>query len=328
MNKIIIVLSLLILSVPLNCLAKVPGSQTERLGTLAGQVFSEDGKPVPGGVVSFFNTKKGTPPLVANMHRVPDMVGRMGPDGKFTIRLLSGSYYMGALVITDPGRGPGPPREGETFYYARDEKGNLLEFTLGAKEIKDAGRIIAALPGTFPGAKDLMTIEGRLVLEDGRPFAGGVVLVKTDMNKARPDFVSSRTGEDGKFSIKLPADTQYYLMGRDRAVGRPVPGTYVGTYGSTSAISAGGALPIGGARPAQPASGMPNVEGVTPGPGDDLPVAVKGKAGETLTGVDILMFKVPVPGEQREKLQGTLGFGDDFKVKMDKSIPPVPAQGK
>ncbi|GAB4343574.1 MAG: hypothetical protein Kow0089_19450 [Desulfobulbaceae bacterium] len=301
------------------------------MGTLSGQVVTEDGKPVPGGVVSFFNTNKGIPPLFANMHRIPDIVGRMGTDGRFTASLLPGTYYMGALIITDPGRGPGPPREGETFYFARDEKGNLREFSIATKEVKDVGRVIGALPDTFPLAKNLVTIEGRLLTGDGKkPFAGGVVLVKTDMNKPRPDFVSERTGEDGRFTLKLPADTPYYLLGRERAVGRPVPGTYVGTYGSSSPISEGGALPIGAARPAQPAGGAPQIEGVEIGPSEGLPLTVMGKAGETITGIDILMFKMPVPGEQREKLQGTLGFGSEFKEKMDKALPPKsePDSGK
>ena len=58
---------------------------------------------------------------------------------------------------------------------------------------------------------------------------------------------------------------------------------------------------------------MPQIEGVELGPGEDLPKTVSGKAGETISGIDILMFKMPVPGEQREKLQGTLGFGDQQK---------------
>jgi len=321
MKKMFFVFLLFILMTPLMSQAGAPGFMKERMGTLSGQVVTQDGKPVPGGVVSFFNTDKGTPPLIANMHRIPDMVGRMGPDGKFSAKLVPGTFYMGALVITDPGRGPGPPREGETFYFARDDKGNLREFTIGTKEVKDAGKVIGALANTFPIAKNMVTFEGRLLKEDGSPFGGGVILVKTDMNQARPDFVSGRTGEDGKFSLKLPANTGFYLLGRERAVGRPVPGTYVGTYGSQTAISEGGALPVGGVRPAQPASGMPRVEGANLSPGDETPLAVTGKAGETLTGLDIMMFKVPVPGEQREKLQGTLGFGDEFKEKMGKAVP-------
>ena len=86
--------------------------------------------------------------------------------------------------------------------------------------------------------------------EASKPFQGGTVVVKTDMNSQRPDFVSQRTGEDGSFKLQFPPDTPYYLLGRERPVGRPVPGTYVGTYVSTSAISQGGALPIGNVRPA------------------------------------------------------------------------------
>lgn len=326
MRKRNIVLFLFFLCVPLVCQAGVPGFMQERMGTLSGRMVNDAGKPPAGsGVVSFFNTEKGIPPLIANMHRIPDMVGKMEPDGKFTVKLLPGTYYMGMLIITDPGRGPGPPREGETFYFARDDKGNLREFSIGPNEVKDAGQVIGALPATFPLAKNLVTIEGRLVKDDGTPLEGAVVLVKTDMNSARPDFVSQRTGKDGKFKLQLPADTPYYLLGRERAVGRPVPGTYIGTYGSTSAISEGGALPIGSVGPAQPASGMPQVEGVNLGPGKSLPATVAGKAGETIADIEILMFKMPVPGEQREKLQGTLGFGEQKKEEGVEAQPAAPA---
>lgn len=326
MKKFLIMLLIFLLPSPLLCQTGVPGFMKKQMGTMTGQVITEDGQPVPGGVVSFFATDKGIPPLFANMHRIPDMVGRMGPDGKFSVNIMPGSYYLGAMVITDPGRTPGPPKKGDTFYYARDDRGNLLELTLAAQEKKNVGEITGALPDTFPIVKNLVTIEGSLLKEDGTPFAGGVVLIKTDMKKPRPDFVSERTGEDGTFTLKLPPDTAYYLLGRERAVGRPVPGTYVGTYGSDSPISEGGALPIFGARPAQPAAGRPQVEGAPEDPGKNLPVTVSGKAGETLTGINIKMFKLPVPGEQREKLQGTLGFGDEFKKKMDdNSVPASPS---
>ena len=329
MKKWIILQLLLLLAVLLVCqagTAGVPGFMKKQMGTLSGQVFNDVGEPLAGGgVVSFFNTEKGTPPLIATMHRIPDMIGRMTPDGKFSIKLLAGSYYMGALVITDPGRGPGPPQKGEKFYFARDDNGSLREFTLAVKEEKDVGKVIGALPDTFPLAKNLVTIEGILLLENGQPYKGGVVLVKTDMNKPRPDFVSERTGEDGKFKLQLPPDTPYYIMGRERAVGRPVPGSYIGTYGSKSAIAQGGSLPIGNVRPTQPASGMPQLEGVDLGPGDDLPKIVMGKSGETLTGIDITMFKMPAPEAQREKLQGTLGFskqtGQENGVEGKKSEP-------
>jgi len=321
MKKWFFMLLFVVFVSPMVCQAGVPGYMKERMGTLSGQVMTDDGNAVPGGVVSFFDAEKGIPPLIADMHRIPDMIGRMGPDGRFSVKLLPGSYYMGALLITDPGRGPGPPQKGETFYFAKDSKGELRIFTLGTKEEKDAGVIIGAAPETFPLAKNLVTVEGMLLKEDGKPFVGGVVLIKSDMNNQRPDFVSQRTGEDGKFRIQLPADTPYYLLGRERSVGRPLPGSYVGIYGSNSAITSGGSLPIGNVRPAQPASGMPEVVARDMEPGEDLPEPVTGKAGEVLRNIDITMFKVPVPGEQREKLQGTLGFGEEKAKEMDKVVP-------
>jgi len=315
MKKWIIVLFVLALFAPLTCLANGEEAKMEGPGTAFGQVVDEDGSPLPGGVVSFFNAENGVAPLIDDVHRIPDIVGRMGPDGTFNVKLRPGSYYMGALIITEPSRGPGPPRPGEKFYYARNDQGDLREIAIGTGEEKDFGRIVMALPDTFPAAKNLVTIQGTLLKDDGTPFAGGVVLVKTNMNKQRPDFVSPRTDEAGRYEIKLPADTPYFLLGRETSVGRPVPGSYVGTYGSIKPISSGGALPAGNLRQGQPASAMPTVEGVDIGPGKDLPETVMGKPGQSFTGVDIMMFKMPVPGEQREKLQGTLGFGEN---KQDK----------
>ena len=322
MKKWFLMLLFVLLVSPLVCQASgVPGYMKERMGALSGQVVTDDGNPVPGGVVSFFDAEKGIPPLIADMHRIPDMIGRMGPDGRFTVKLLPGSYYMGALIITDPGRGPGPPQKGETFYFAKDSNGELRTFTLGTKEEMNAGVIIGAAPETFPLVKNLVTIEGMLLKEDGKPFVGGVVLVKSDMNNQRPDFVSQRTGKDGKFRLQLPPDITYYLLGRERSVGRPVPGSYVGTYGSNAAISAGGALPIGSAQPAQPGSGMPDLPGFSEMEENEKPTPLTGKAGQVIKGIDITMFKMPVPGEQREKLQGTLGFGEEKAKEMDKVVP-------
>lgn len=313
MKKWTFVILLIFITFPNVCLAAIPGAAKARMATLSGQMLNETGQPLQGGIVSFFNTEKGIPPLYGNMHRIPDMVSRMGPDGKFTVKLLPGSYYIGALVITDPNRGPGPPKEGEKFYFAKDEQGSLFEIALKAKEVQDGAKITVALPESFPKAKQTVTISGRLLYEDGKPFVGGVVLVKTDMNKARPDFVSARTNEAGLFILQLPPDTPYYLLGRERSVGRPIPGSYIGTYGSKTAIAQGGAIPIGNLRPSQPISGMPQVEGKDIGPSKDLPKTITGKAGENITGIDITMFRMPVPGEQREKLQGTLGFGKKIK---------------
>ena len=329
MKKWIIVLFVLSLFAPLTFLANGEEAKKAGPGIASGQVVDEDGSPLPGGVVSFFNAEKGVAPLIADVHRIPDIVSRMHPDGRFNVKLKPGSYYMGALIITGPGRGPGPPKKGEKFYYARDDQGDLREIAIGTGEEKDFGQIVTALPDTFPAAKNLVTIQGRILKDDGTPFAGGVVLVKTNMNKQRPDFVSTRTDEAGRYEIKLPADTPFFLLGRERSVGRPGPGSYVGTYGSNKPFNLGGVLPIGNLG-GRPDSGIPAVEGMDIGPSKDLPKTVIGKPGQSFTGVDIMMFKIPVPSEQREKLQGTLGFGvnKQGKDKEQKQTAPEPEKDK
>ena len=99
-------------------------------------------------------------PMMGKTHRIPDMVGRIGPDGKFNTKLLAGNYYMGVLVITDPGRGPGPPRPGETFYFIRDDKGSLKNVSVADEEIKDLGQITGAKAETFAAYKNIVPVPG------------------------------------------------------------------------------------------------------------------------------------------------------------------------
>lgn len=299
------------------------GIMQKMFGTLSGQVVNEAGLPLEGGVVAFFNTSKGFPPMIDQMHRVPDKLDRMGPDGEFKTKIQPGTYYMGAMVLKDPKRRPGPPREGEIFYFIRDEKGDLREFRVLPKEINEVGKIVGALPGTFTGSGGLFTVKGRLLLEGKRPFKGGVVLVKTDMNKIKPDFISARTDEEGRYSLQLPQGKKYYLVGREIAVGRPKSGTYVGTYGSTSPIGQGGALPVAGFGPQQPGDGRPQPEGAVPK--DGFYKMVTGQAGDVITGMDIMLFKVPVPSEQRKKIQDSLGGGGEGMEEItDKRLFPGP----
>lgn len=327
MKKWVLLLLLIFLFIPLASQAQKPGSAEEATGAISGQLVNEEGEVLTGGVVSFFYASKGIP-MVGTTHRIPDMVGRMDSNGRFNINLLPGTYYMGAMIITDPGRGPGPPREGEKFYFVRDEKNNLFELSVKANEVKYLGRLTGAMPETILAAKNMITVTGRLLVEGDKPFAGGIVLAKADMKSQRPDFISERTGEDGRYVIKLPADKAYYLVSRQRVIGRPAPGSYVGTYGSNSAINAGGALPIGNVRPpSQPASGMPRQ---TPQqgapatqPGTEVPIPIQGTPGQTISGVDILMFKVPDPNEQREQLQGTLGFEGEEQEGEAKEAKPA-----
>lgn len=194
------------------CASAPPGYMKEFTGTMTGHVCTEDGAPLPGGIISFFEMSKGLPPLVANMHRIPDLVAIMGPKGQFKVKLVPGSYYMRAIV-TDPKRGLGPPREGETSYFAKSDTGNLRIFTLTEKEVIDVGSVLGGLPESFPENSELATVEGIILRESGQPYEGANATLKTDKKRQRPDYISAKTNKDGKFFLKVPSG-QYYLQCR------------------------------------------------------------------------------------------------------------------
>ena len=122
------IILLTVFFVTVNSWAEAPGFLKARMGTLTGEIVIE-GKPLPGAIVSFFNTASGPPPILGTVRRVPDMVTRTNQDGKFSVKLLPGSYFMGALV-RQKGGGIGPPRPGEKFYFAHDKEGNLRSFDI------------------------------------------------------------------------------------------------------------------------------------------------------------------------------------------------------
>ncbi len=303
-----LLVALMMVIIPATCLAGQPTYLKKRMGTLTGQIMLEENKPMAGGIVSFFNEETGTPPQLHGSIRVPDAVARVESDGRFNARLLPGAYYIGALHVTEPGRGPGPPKPGEKFYFAVDDKKAPRTFTIKTREVLDIGQITALPPEEITDKRMYLTLEGAIVGPDGKPFPNAVVLVKKDPSSMRPEYVSQRLGEDGRFKLMIPGGT-YYLMARQvegsSIMGQPTPGSYVGTYGVEKAPvdgipgssgPAGGIIPPVGTGPQRavgPATGISAAAGVDVK--DAKPII--GKAGEVVSGLTIKVFPISRPGE-------------------------------
>jgi len=303
-----VLLSLILLILPAYSLAATPGFLKERMGTMEGRVVLEDGSPLPGGIVSFFDAEKGPPPMLTGGSRVPDAVFDVDGDGHFTAKLVPGSYYLGALLVTEPGRKPGPPKPGEKFFFAVDEENSPRIFTVRIRQKEDVGSIAVLPPEKIVDNRAYLTLEGTIVDPENKPFADAVVLVKKDPKAMRPDYVSEQVGADGRFKVRMPEGT-YYLMARQvqdaSIMGQPLPGSHVGTYGvetpATEGVPgrsgpAGGIAPpagFGGQRMVGPATG------ITPGAGVDTEDArpVSGKAGEVISGLTIKVFPIARPAE-------------------------------
>ena len=114
-----VIISVMLLLMPITLNAALPGFMLKRMGTMRGQA-TVDGTPLANSLVAFFLESKGVPPVSQNMRRVPEFLSRTDGEGNFSVKLMAGSYYIGILK-REAGAAPGPPREGEAYYFAGDE---------------------------------------------------------------------------------------------------------------------------------------------------------------------------------------------------------------
>jgi len=249
-------------------------------GILKGKVF-QNGKPMPRAIISLFSVAGGTPPDHGSTRRVPEGLIYVNEDGSFLVELFPGKYYLGAVSRSGDRRRMGPPSEDETFFFARNDNGELRQFEIAGGQINDVGTLTGVMPESFPEIEDYFTVAGTIFDEHGKPFSKALVLVRRELNVPRPLYISERTGADGKYEIKLPEGGSYYLVTRENLVnvGRPKPGNFVGIYGGTP--------PSSGAVPTVFAGGK---------------VVSAGK-GEVVSGIDITMYKIPDPEKRKEEFQ-------------------------
>lgn len=284
----------LLLSSALLSFAGVPGFLKNKMGTLNGQLFVHE-KPLADAIVSFFDSKGGPPPVVGSTRRVPDMVARTDDQGRFSVKLLAGSYCMGSL-IREKGNGAGPPRDGEEYFFIRDSAGNLRTLEVRAKAISEVGRVDGVVPGMFKEFDDFIVIRGTITDETGKVLPGVLVTLRESLASSRPRYISKRTATDGSFEMKVPPG-QYYVMARESLQGgRPLTGSYIGTYGkSAPLVEATG-------QKGKDSSGGVSLGGGRQGGGGEAKV-VGGSKGEIISGIDIQMFRIPDPGATRQRFE-------------------------
>lgn len=287
MKKILVVIILATFCLPVSSHA-IPGFMKNRMGTLSGQVLYE-GKPLAKLMLAFFDVSKGLPPIEGGRNRIPDLRGWTDGEGKFSIKLLQADYYIG-IIIREPSAVLGPPREGETYYFADNGMGELKKFTVANYKQFDAGRIDCSLPSVFKDNEASFKVEGYVYQgeDEEKPYHGALVLAKSKSTIMRPEYISAETGEDGKFSIALPPNKTFYLMTRSRITGvKPEPGDDIGKYTSGQSSeeeteTTQGSGPPPGISEKQPTRVI-----------NDEALPVSGGKGEILAGLKIYMYKMP-----------------------------------
>lgn len=235
-------------------------------GKLTGVVQTADGAPLSRGEVYFFNNKTGPSPEPEKYWRVPDMTGPLDDNGKFTVELPPGRYYIGAIQRKGDSLQIGPPADGDMFYAGKD----MYEVTSAAET--NPGVLKGAVPFVSDivlTEKGITAIEGVILDVNGKPMESAIVFahIKAEMND-KPIFVSKRTGKNGSYQLRVTGPATYYLRVRN-------------IYGG----------------------GMPAAGAVMGALGGDKPIAVKVKAGEIVKGVNLtgIEFVKPARNESEQK---------------------------
>jgi len=282
----------------------IPGFMLERMGSMAGQVVYE-GKPLSNVMLAFFDVANGLPPIAGGEGRIPDLHGYADADGKFSVKLLQGKYYLGVL-LRDPNAKLGPPRIGEVYYFAEEGITKLRKLAIEDYKEVDYGVINCVLPGNFQETEDHFTVTGTVVKGAGEdePFPQAIIMAKTVATAMRPDYISAETGEDGKFTLSLPPGKTFYLMARSAITGaKPEPGDNIGKYGANSIEPQGSAATQSGPPPG--ASGVKPERIVAE---ESLPVS--GKNGQVIPGLIIHMYKMPDQQAIQSEIKNAAGAPD------------------
>ena len=198
--------------------------------TITGKMMIKDGGPLAGGRVLFFDTSTGPPPFKDQFRRLPDFSGEIGADGKFTVKLPAGKYYMRAgKKMSEVGTGL---QDGDYVFFSLDEKRKPKEYIVKNGAILDIGTVSGAVPYERVEQDIKTAIEGVITDMEGKPVEGVTVFAFMDQTTTRkPLFASEKTGNDGKYILRVPEGTYYLRVRNKLGGGPPEPGQILGIFG-------------------------------------------------------------------------------------------------
>lgn len=214
-------------------------------GRLVGAWIPRKIGPVSGGLIYAYNINSGPPPNRERSRRVPDALTKTNDEGKFSLELAEGTYYLSTRKKFS-GDTPGPPEDGDLYGLCLDKKGKPIRYTVKSGKTTDIGILRRA--SVYKSRTSNKTIDsiaiagmaaitGTVKMADGSPLADVVVQVYANQEmKGQPLYVSHKTGKDGKFIIKVEQEGTYFVAIRaGYGVGRPQAGDMLGIYGGDSA---------------------------------------------------------------------------------------------
>jgi hypothetical protein len=196
-------------------------------------VLKDDGSPVAGGYVNVY------PDTISNLLGPSQFISTpTDAAGFYQIEVPPGVYYVVARKRVS-GQATGPLSPGD--YYSEHQRqatrvvaGKVVEIELPVAVMKAPmffkNRTVAEETDTG--------IRGVLVDAAGKPVMGGFAMAYNDQKMKRlPDFTSTLSDLQGRFTIYLPAGGRFFLAARIHAWDMPSPGEPYGQYGGEQAIA-------------------------------------------------------------------------------------------
>lgn len=213
------------------CVGEVRVSQyRDGQGTtgVAGKVIDKvSGQPLAGAYVNIY------PDATSNLLGPSQFISSpTDGKGRYRVAVAPGTYYVVARKRVS-GQMTGPLSPGD--YYSEHQR-IITEVLYGKLAVVDLPVTVMKSPMFFKkGMVERATstgVRGVLVDAQGKPVPGSFAIAYTDDDiKRLPDYASTLTDADGRFTLYLPKGGSYFLAGRIHAWDMPRPGEPYGVYG-------------------------------------------------------------------------------------------------
>jgi hypothetical protein len=146
-------------------------------------------------------------------------------EGRYQVNLPPGTYFVVARKRVS-GNPTGPLSPGD--YYSEHQR-VVTDVVAGKMAVVDLPIVLMNNPMFFKrdnASQETDTaIHGRIVNKEGKAVFGAFAMAYTDADLKRlPDYASTLSDSDGRFTIYLPKGGSYYLSARMQVYDMPRPG--------------------------------------------------------------------------------------------------------
>lgn len=198
---------------------------------ISGQVLLKGEKqPLAGAYVNIY------PDTISNLLGPSQFMSRpTDAQGRYSLDLPAGTYYVVARKRMS-GEATGPLSTGD--FYSEHQR-IVTSVIAGKVSVVDLSVVPMKAPMFFKNERverETDTgVRGVLVDTAGNPVAGGFAMAYSDKEmQRRPDYGSTLSDAQGRFTLYLPKGGTYYLAGRIHVWDMPQPGEPYGVLGGAT----------------------------------------------------------------------------------------------